>query len=355
MLRWPNLVAPAAQLHAQPRVSYKQISRYKHWFATLVSLPTAVKVVCSDRLYLAFGFSCLLSDLQQLCDFPGEHEACMTDLKRKRSPDEPASTQTASVAETSYFHGLPDGLAELADVKLVVQGHSFPVHSYILRESPILVAAISAARDEKQRVCQVPLSGEKTAHVLLVLKYLYKDDPAIQTIGDGQALATFAHKYSMIKLHKLSEAYLVEKLRFTNTTVFGWAELAERFELNLLLAHCEQFIILSFHSMSPSEKKVSSISQSSLLRVMDGLAGKEVEEFDWTQPRNSAHMYFCMSCNWLHVSLSNGRCPGPCQQNTDYNYTVCTVDKTVLRGLRTAVVPSVECLLNWHKNGDNKQ
>lgn len=46
----------------------------------------------------------------------------MTDLKRKRSPDDPTSAQTARSPETPYFDGMPDGLAELADVKLLVQG-----------------------------------------------------------------------------------------------------------------------------------------------------------------------------------------------------------------------------------------
>lgn len=276
----------------------------------------------------------------------------MTDLKRKRSPDEPASAQTACFAETSYIDGIADGLAELADVKLVVQGHNFPVHSYILRESPVLVAAMSAARDEKQRVCLVPLPGEKKAHVLLVLKYLYKDDPAILKLGDGEALAAFAHKYSMTKLHKLSEAYLVDTVTPTKTNVFDWAELAERFELNVLLAHCEQFIILNFHSMSASEKKVSTISQSSLLRVMDGLAGKEVGEVDWSKPRNSAYLRQCYCCARLLVRQTGIRCPAPCA--SDHFTTVCTVDKSALRGLLAAMVPSVDCLLRWQKTGDNK-
>lgn len=277
----------------------------------------------------------------------------MTPLKRKRSPDEPASTQTACVAETSYFDGLPDGLAELADVKLMVQGQGFPVHSYILRESPVLVAAISAARDDKQRVCQVPLPGERKAHVLLVLKYLYKDDPAIQTLSDGEALATFAHKYNMTTLHKLSEAYLVDKLAFTKTHVFEWAELAERIHLKLLLAHGEQFIIRNFHSMSPSEKQVSRLSQSSLLRVMDGLAGKEVSDVDWTKPRNNAYLRRCRCCTRLLVKQLDEGCPQPC--NCLSLHTLDKVDASASRGLLTAMVPSVECLLRWQNTGDNKQ
>lgn len=176
------------------------------------------------------------------------------------------------------------------------------------------MAAVSAASHDKQRVCQVPLPEESPQHVLLVLKYLYKDDSTIHTIQEAQALATFAHKYNMTRLHKLSEAYLVEKLAFTKTTVFGWAELSERTELTPLLAHCEQFIILNFHSMSAAEKKVSSLSQSSLLRVMDGLAGREVSNVDWTGPGRDICLRFVsavISCslatliNPAHVAIQS--------------------------------------------------
>ena len=189
----------------------------------------------------------------------------------------------------------PPASSQLTDVKLVVEEQGFPVHSYILRESPVLLTAISAAHDVKQQTCDVPLPGEKKRKILLVLKYLYQDVPAIQNTLDGAVLARFAHKYNMPKLHKLCEAYLVENLHFTKPAVFGWAELAERFEMRLLLAHCEKSMILKFCSMSPTEKKdlVSRISQSSLLRVMDGLA-------------------------------------------------------------MAGSVPSVECLLNWQNTGDTK-
>ena len=109
----------------------------------------------------------------------------MTDLKRKRSSDDLESTQTASPAETPYFDGMPDGLAELADVKLSVQGRDFPVHSYILRESPILLEAVLAACSDNQRVCQVPLPGESKEQVILALKHMYKHDTALSLRCSG--------------------------------------------------------------------------------------------------------------------------------------------------------------------------
>ena len=278
----------------------------------------------------------------------------MVDLKRKRSPEDPDSAQTARCANTPYFDGMPDGIAELADVKLLVQGHGFPVHSYMLRESPVLVAAVSAARDDKQRVCQVPLPGESRQHVLLVLKYLYKDDPAVQTVQEAQALATFAHKYNMTRLHKLSEAYLTETLTFTKTNVFGWAELSERIELNVLLAHCEQFIILNFRSMSAAEKNVFSLSQSSLLRVMDGLAGREVSDIELKEADHDVHIYFCGSCSRLSGSHPGRPCPEPCGV-LPYKCRVSAVQKSAAQGLLTEMVPTVESLLRWRKTGDTKQ
>ena len=123
---------------------------------------------------------------------------------------------------------------------------------------------------------RVPLSGESKQDVLLVLKHLYKDDPAIHSVKEARVLATFAHKYNMTRLRDLNESYLVDELFITDANAFDWAELAERIELRLLLAHCERYIILSFHNMPSSHKKVSKLSQSSILRIMDGLTGRGI-------------------------------------------------------------------------------
>lgn len=59
--------------------------------------------------------------------------------------------------DMSYFEGMPDGLAELADLMLSIQVSDLPVHSYLLKDSLILLAAAAIARQGDQRV---PLPGE---------------------------------------------------------------------------------------------------------------------------------------------------------------------------------------------------
>ena len=284
----------------------------------------------------------------------------MTALKRKRSSGQLDSTQIAS-SGTPYLEGVPDILAELADVKLLVEGLDLPVHSYILRESPILLAALSAACSDTQRVCQVPLPGESRQHVLLVLNHMYKDDAAILSIPDGQVLATFAHKYNIKRLHKLSEAYLVANVSFTKTDVFDWAKLAECVELNLMLAHCERYIILNFHSMSAYEKKVSEIRQSALLRIMQGLAVRGVNTFGATRLESKllevSNICMCKDCHALipgHLCLTCA-IVSPFGQRRPDTFQATKLHQGAVPGLMAAVAPSVECLLRWQKTGDTKQ
>lgn len=200
---------------------------------------------------------------------------------------------------------------------------------------------------------------------MLVLKHMYKDDAPILSITDAQALATFAHKYNVRRLHKRSEAYLAEHIQLTTAVVFDWAQLAERIELGLLLAHCEQYIILHFHGMSALQKKVSSISQSSLLRIMDGLAGRDMEEFVLFR-KSGAAVNLCLrnNCNTLYARKS---CPQPtCIFNCSHHsfqgregrsciapQGVARVHASAARRLLEATVPSVECLLQWQKTGSS--
>ena len=140
------------------------------------------------------------------------------------------------------------------------------MHTYVLRKSPILLTAVAAVSNDQQRVCQVPLPTESKKDVLLVLKYLYMDEPKIQTHDHGRILAVtnFAHKYNLSELHTMCKKMLMA-IPFSNATfnVFDRAHFAERYEMSLLLAQCERFIILRFHVMSAADKKVQKLSQAS--------------------------------------------------------------------------------------------
>lgn len=172
------------------------------------------------------------------------------------------------------------------------------------------------------------LVSETKQDVLLVLKHMYKEGVDITSSEDAPVLAEFGHKHNISQLHKLSEKYLVEKMELTKASHFNWAEFAEQFELNRLLSHCERGIIINFHSMSATEKKLSSVSHKSFSRIMDGLAWKDAGALgsDLT-----ARLYFCDKCCDLNHS----------------SYCRCGILK---RKRVEAMAPSAQCLLQWQKN-----
>ena len=201
----------------------------------------------------------------------------MSSVKRQRDEVCGNHESAPSSAEPSYLSGLPEGLAELADVQLLVEGQQLPVHSYILTSgSPVFVTAVTAARDGKQLICEVPLQDECKQDVMTVLKYLDQESLVIESIADAEVLAKFAHKFSMDRLLELSSDYMVEHLddMLSTTTVFRWAEFAEDHQLRLLLARCEHYIVLNYHEMAEEDKQLSILNHDSLLRIMNGIEKK---------------------------------------------------------------------------------
>ena len=268
--------------------------------------------------------------------------AVMSDLKSKRSLDEKDSKLTASAwNDLPYLHDMPDSVVEIADVRLIVEGQELPVHSYLLSKAPVLLAAMSTASNDKQRVCQVPLPDESKNAVLLVLKHLYKEDSAIASFDEAQLLAIFAHKYNMGQLHKLSKDYIVDKLILKTNHVFGWIRLAERVEMNLLLAHCERFRVLNFHLMTAAEKQIQHLSQKSLLRIMDGLSGKAMVD-RWSKLDSETPCF----CEFCHSLIATRHCP---DCNSQYAGPIRKASSASLHKLAHAMAPSVQCLLQWQK------
>ena len=68
----------------------------------------------------------------------------MSDLKRKRGLLEGDRGSADGANMVSYFNNLPEGLMELADVKLLVEAKELFAHSFVLtRSSPVLQQAKS--------------------------------------------------------------------------------------------------------------------------------------------------------------------------------------------------------------------
>ena len=287
-----------------------------------------------------------------------QNDYTMSDHKRKRSTCEGDTTKLAGVKQVPYFVGLPEGLAELADLVLLVEGHELPVHSLILtRKSPVLLTAVTTASKPSQRVCEVPLPGETKGTVVKILRYMYQETLQIDSISDAEILVKFAHKYNMTELPKLCDKYLVANLHqvLTLSTVFGWAQIAEDNHMSTLLAHCEQYIALNFRKMSVEQKQLSKLSHSSLRRIMECMAGKEAGWFD--QPyllQDSAKTFSKISlCKLCYCVIKSTR-SCPCTVVTDGHdhtgytsrlHSVQKITREALNALTDAAVPSIDLLI----------
>ncbi len=271
----------------------------------------------------------------------------MSELKRKRSSTED-STAAAEVTDLPYFKGLPEGLAELADFKLLVEAQELPAHFVLTSKPPVFLAAVAAASKDSQRVCQVPLPGESKQGNMTDLKYLYQDTLLIESVSDAQILASFAHKYGMTQVLQLSGKYLVDhsKTMLGRATVFGWAQFAECHQLSMLLAHCERYIVLNFRDMSSKDKKLSSISLSSPQRIMDGLVGRDAAPADLTSKATSSLQYqYCTECQ----SVSR---PYTCRcgnWGSTSKLQVTRVEESALHAFVDACVPSIDVFLKWQQ------
>ena len=281
----------------------------------------------------------------------------MSDHKRKRSTCEGDTTKLAGVNDVPYFVGLPEGVAELADVVLLVEGHELPVHSFILiRKSPVLLTAVTTASKPSQRVCQVPLSDETKEAVVTVLRYLYQETLQIDSSSDAQILAKFAHKYNMTQTLELCEKYFVGRLpnMLSVSAVFGWAKFAEAYYMSTLLAHCEQYIALNYRTMSVEHKQLSKLSHNSLRRIMDCLARRSATSGE-IQPymlQNSlattSNLDLCPYC--CCVGKGSGRCP--CLNGrsfTSHPHLVKGITHGALDAFADAAVPSVDLLIQWQQ------
>ena len=184
------------------------------------------------------------------------------------------------------MHGLPTEFVEMTDACLIVDGASLPVHRAILAANSTVFAKLFNCATTKKPMpapepsalrlaqvsgncqtsnttqLQVPLKGDNIWDVCTALIYLYKglvfsSSPSeITSSADARALVKFAHKYDIKSMLEACESYLIElvnkdmasctaenyRLFLTNEDVVSWTALAEEYNLDNLLAHCELFI-----------------------------------------------------------------------------------------------------------------
>lgn len=267
----------------------------------------------------------------------------MSQLKRKRDTTDNGAAKADAVVELPYLASLPAGSAELADVQLQVEGQAIPVHSFtLLQHSSVFVTAISTASSNNKRVCQVPLPGESRSTVLLVLKHLYQPTMDITSIADAEVMSAFAHKHELPRLMKQCSEYLAKNITAVLATknAFGWAQFAEQLQMRELLAHCERYITLNYASFSESDKNSDAISRSSLMRIMDGLAGlgtaSEVRVGD-------AGLRHCMYCQAISRQCE---CKG---SESFCHYSIMTVDKYAQDCIFRLSVPNTQTYLKWQQ------
>ena len=281
----------------------------------------------------------------------------MSDRKRKRTTCEGDAKNLDVVNDVPYFVGLPEGLAELADVFLLVEGHDLPVHSFILtRKSPVLMTAVITASKTSQRVCQVPLPDETKEAVVKVLRYLYQDTLQIDSISDAKILAKFAHKYNMTQMLEPCDKYFVNSLHkvLSLSTVFGWAKFAEDYHMSTLLAYCERYIALNYRTMSHEHKQLSELSHNSLRRIMDCLARRGATSVA-NQPYllqksvvTACNLTSCDSCYCLRKHTGKCCCPEN-RRCFSQDLPITSIAREALDALADAAMPSIDLLIQWQQ------
>ena len=138
-------------------------------------------------------------------------------------------------------------------------------------------------------------------------------------------------------------------------------QIAEENNMSTLLAHCEQYIALNYRTMSVEHKQLSKLSQSSLRRIMDCLAGREAPFRDQLQPyllqdsaKTIGRLSFCKLC--YCVIRGTGVCP--CNPVIDgHNHkgnpsrlqSVQKITCGALNALADLAVPSTDVLIKWQQ------
>ena len=197
--------------------------------------------------------------------------------------------------------GLPESVAALTDTILKVEGTDLPLHRAILAiNSPVFadLFAYALSRGAKPSRLEIPLVGDEVVDVRTSLEYLYKGCAIcssstlyLKSSDDAKSLVKFAHKYNIKSLVEACETYLVDCLQqpghhdlFRNTeAIVEWTALAEEFELDTLLAHCELFMMSDRdrHKWSHPAMTTDHISRRCLLRMLRGLQFQQKKADDF--------------------------------------------------------------------------
>ena len=161
---------------------------------------------------------------------------------------------SVSLMDEEYFDSCSPEFQDLADALLVVEDKRLRVHKAILAaKSPTFAKMFtSCSATEQDAKMEVPLD-DSLPDVCTALKYLYqgcagRSASKLQSVEDSYRVISFAHKYDVPELLEQCEAYLVEQLATPNKVFIQpgdavrWTLLAEKCELNILLAHCELFM-----------------------------------------------------------------------------------------------------------------
>ncbi|KAL3135629.1 BTB/POZ domain-containing protein 9, variant 2 [Trebouxia sp. C0009 RCD-2024] len=193
-----------------------------------------------------------------------------------------------------YMAQLSAAFANMADVKLLVEGQPLPAHSMILAANSKVFAEMftkaTAQQPDSSQQLEVPLPGDTLKDVSTALDYLYKGCTVwlattlvIHVPEDAVSLAKFAHKYGVEPLLQACQDHLVKNLKQyiagadksvpTGTVMAHLIDVAETCEMRELLAHCELFMIKSNNSNLWTDHAMVSdqMSRHSLLRMLRAL------------------------------------------------------------------------------------
>lgn len=231
--------------------------------------------------------------------------------KRKRS----SKSATVIIDDVDYMKSYPEQMLQTADVHLIVDGCSLPVHSFVLMaSSPFFSEFVTASVNKSpnyatQTPMEIPIEGIVKEGVRYALFHLYQDmQPGrwVQTTlgctADAEHVAKFGHKFQVQVLQDAADEFLedwlstegfelmvtaikdlnegpqpkayeavpVTAIHGAATKVIDWALFAEQFDLPYTLECCAKWLAENCCEVAAVHKALSRLSSKTIMRVMWG-------------------------------------------------------------------------------------
>ena len=241
--------------------------------------------------------------------------------KRKKS----SKSTTVIMDGVDYMKSYPEQMLQTADVHLVVDGCSLPVHSFVLMaSSPFFSEFVTASVNKThnyttQTPMEIPIEGIGEEGVRYALSHLYQEmqpgrrlQTTLGCTAEAEHVAKFGHKFQVQVLQDAADEFLkdwlltegfdefmvttkraqpkayeampVTAIHGAATKVIDWALFAEQFDLPDTLLCCGMWLAEHFCKVAAVHKALFRLSSKTILRVMWSLSTLPAAKWHYSHP-----------------------------------------------------------------------